>query len=254
MSQLQFIQTAQHKADGACANCLRQGECLGASLQSLSGSALAVDELHVLHLPRGKTLYRGGETASAVFIVQSGALKLRRYSAQGDEEIVAFHVPGDTSGLDALGSGAYTREAVALGPTKVCRIPLASLRQALLRSPAMADRLFREIGHEFDHLQQRLQLERLSAPARLASYLLSQLMHRQALFGSAIDTITLQMSRIDLGRYLGLAAETVSRIFARLQQEGMISSEGQRVSVLNAVALRACAENEIARAPLARAA
>lgn len=230
-------------AKGPCSSCIRHGDCLGATMHASAAAHGHEACIGVVTLQRGQSLYRSGELNTSVYIVQSGALKVRRHSFDGTEEIVAFRQPGDVTGLESIARGVYGGEAVSLGITKVCRLPVESLKNELQRSPALSEQLFSELGREFDRLQYRLRIERLPAPARLASYLLGHLERRRQLFGSAIDSFVLPMSRVDLGRFLALAAETVSRIFTRLQQDGIIASEGHSIRVLDAAKLAAMIES-----------
>lgn len=251
MSNPQATSAAAHP----CSNCLRQGNCLGASVQNA-----VLDEgqggcITVTTLQRGQSLYRLGDAVGAVYVVQSGALKSRRHSYLGEEEIVAFRLPGDTVGLDAISSREHGTEAVALCTTRVCRLAVDTLRHEVQGSPAIADHFMADVGEEFSRLHERLQNERRPAQSRIASFLLSQLRRRQRLFGEQIDRFTLPMTRIDLGRFLGLATETVSRMFTRLQNERVIACEGNGVQVLDVKALLALAEQREDAAPaLARAA
>lgn len=233
-----------------CRSCLRQGACLGAVVQEAASSTCVT----VVTLQRGQSLHRVGDPANAIYVVQSGALKSRRNSVQGEEEIVAFRLPGDTLGLDDFGQMQRGTEAVALCPTRVCRMPLDVLQSEVHLSAVVAERLFNDLGQEFERLHERLQNERRSAQSRIANFLLAQLQRRRRLFGAQIDRFTLPMTRVDLGRFLGLATETVSRMFTRLQLDGVIACDGNGVQVLDDAALQQQAgEQSAAAAPVARA-
>lgn len=246
--------TVNRLASGVCDACLRSRNCLGAALHASTTADGRPDNIHVVTVQRGQPLYRVGEATTSAYVVQSGALKVRRHSAAGDEEIIAFRQPGDTTGLESLGHGAHAAEAVALSPTKVCRLPLQLLKLELLRSAELGDRLLQEMGREFKRMQMRMQRERQSAPARVASFLLGHLQHRRELFGNAIDSFSLPMSRSELGRFLALAPETVSRVFARLQQDGIVASENHTVRILDVTMLTRVAEHNDAMEAQRRAA
>lgn len=228
--------TSEATKQGPCASCLRHGRCLGAEMDAATPDQCS-SGIAVVSLQRGQSLHRSGDSVSAMYVVQSGALKSRRHSLQGEEEILAFRLPGDTVDLDSIAGGALSTEAVALCPTRVCRLPIETLRSRAQTSDAVAKRLFDDIGHEFNRLHQRLQYERLSAPARVAHFLIAQLERRRRLFGAQNDSVTLPMTRIDLGRFLGIATETVSRMFTRLQHDGVIGCDGNTVQILNMDAL-----------------
>ncbi|NKF23490.1 Crp/Fnr family transcriptional regulator [Solimonas marina] len=235
---------AAPQSQDPCSNCLRHGQCLGASVQNAvrddEGSCVTVTQLQ-----RGQTLYRNGDAVNAVYVVQSGALKSRRTSVQGDEEIVAFRLPGDTAGLDAIKASRHGTEAVALCTTRVCRVPLDTLRREMHESAPVADALLADLGGEIELLQDRLQNDRLPAQARIAAFLLSQLQRRRRMFGAQIDHFTLPMTRVDLGRFLGLATETVSRMFTRLQADGVIACDGNRIEIRDDAALQRRSQSEL---------
>lgn len=237
-----------------CASCLRHTSCLGACVQDAvlaNGDGACIT---TMTLQRGQPLFRAGDAVDAIYIVQTGALKSRRHSYQGEEEIVAFRLPGDPVGLDAIGNDAHGTEAVALCTTRVCQLTLTTLRREVHAAPAVAGRLFDDLGREFGQLHEHLRSERRTAQGRIAAFLLAQLHRRRRLFGTQIDTFTLPMTRIDVGRFLGLATETVSRMFTRLQSDGVIACEGNRVQVLDSTALEQLADIGETLAPLARAA
>ncbi|SEP65795.1 CRP/FNR family transcriptional regulator, anaerobic regulatory protein [Solimonas aquatica] len=235
------VNNTQTVSQFPCDNCLRSGRCLGSVVVKAGADHQRASEVTVVQLQRGQPLFRTGDAANAVYVVQSGALKARRTSYEGDEEILAFRLPGDAIGLDALGQRMQNTEAVALCSTRVCRVPLEALHRELRSSPEVSEMLFDDVGREFERLHEHLQTERRPAQARIAAFLLAQLKRRQRLFGAQIDRFTLPMTRVDLGRYLALATETVSRMFTRLQQDGVISCDGNAVQVLKATALEAMA-------------
>jgi CRP/FNR family transcriptional regulator len=239
---MQNQQTPIAAASGPCATCMRHSACLGACVQAAAQQDDQTSCITTITLQRGQPLFRAGDEVGSVYIVQSGALKSRRHSYQGEEQIVAFRLPGDSVGLDEISSHEHTTEAVALCTTRVCQLPLTALRRELNSSPDVAERLFDDLGQEFARLHEHLKSERRPAQSRVAGFLLAQLRRRQRLFGAQIDRFTLPMTRIDVGRFLGLATETVSRMFTRLQFEQVIACEGSGVRVLDAARLEQLAE------------
>ncbi|NGY03203.1 Crp/Fnr family transcriptional regulator [Solimonas terrae] len=237
-----------------CTSCLRHSACLGACVQDAVGAEGENACITTMTLQRGQPLFRAGDAVDAVYIVQSGALKSRRHSYNGEEEIVAFRLPGDSVGLDAIGNREHGTEAVALCSTRVCQVPLTTLRREVHASPAVASHLLDDLGREIGQLQEHLRDERRTAQVRIAAFLLAQLQRRRRLFGAQIDRFTLPMTRIDVGRFLGLATETVSRMFTRLQTDGVIACEGNSVQVLDSTMLARLADVAESFQPLARVA
>jgi CRP/FNR family transcriptional regulator len=158
-------------------------------------------------------------------------------SEDGDEQVLGFHLPGELIGLDALGGGSHRCEAVALGDANVCEVPFDQLTDIATQLPGLQQQLLRVIGHslnrDHDHMGM---LVRRQANERIALFL-HGLGERFRQIGQSSTQFKLPMSREDIASYLGLALETVSRGFTRLQEDGVISVLGRRVEIVDRVAL-----------------
>lgn len=141
--------------------------------------------------------------------------------------------------MDAIDEGRYPCDAIALEVTELCEIPWTELNQLAARIPALNQQLVRLMSREIVRDEELLMmLGHLGAEARLAACLLN-FNARYKRLGSTDDRFTLSMSRQDLGDYLGLALETVSRFFTRLHEDGLLDVQGREVRVLDAERLRA---------------
>ena len=188
-------------------------------------------------LKRGERLFSPGEAQVSVYVVRSGALKTVSVSQDGDVCVLGFHVPGELVGLDALATGAHVHEAVALSETHVCAIAYDALTSLTADSPALNRQLLQRVGQGALDSQTHVQvLLRRQAGGRIALFLLSLLQRYQRGSGARMQ-LTLPMSREDIGRYLGLALETVSRGLTRLQEDGVLKVSGRQVQVLDHAAL-----------------
>lgn len=195
-------------------------------------------------LARGERLFRPGDAQSQLYVVRSGALKTVAPGADGEDNLLGFHVPGELVGLDALATGKHQCEAVALVDSQVCGIPFAELTSLTADQPAVSRRLFRVFGRGSQDSQDHVQvLMRRQADERIALFLLSILQRYQA-SGEVLSRVTLPMSREDVARYLGLALETVSRGLTRMQGLGLIEVSGRQISVLDRAALEKLATHE----------
>lgn len=199
-------------------------------------------------LARGNRLFRPGDSQSQLYVVRSGALKTVASGADGEENLLGFHVPGELVGLDALASGRHLCEAVALVDSQVCGIPYTELTSLTADQPAVSRRLFRVLGRGTLDSQDHVQvLMRRQADERIALFLLSMLQRYQKV-GEApterLARVTLPMSREDMARYLGLALETVSRGLTRMQEGQVIQVSGRRIDVLDRAALEKLAHLE----------
>ena len=182
---------------------------------------------------RGDRLFRLGDPLSAVYIAREGAFKSVSISEDGEEQVLGFHLAGELIGLDALGSGHHRCEGVALTAATICEIPYDDLSRVAAQIPSLQQQLFRVIGQSVDRDQDHLGiLVRRQANERIALFLHS-LGERYRNVGQSDRLFQLPMSREDIARFLGLALETVSRGFTRLQDDGVIAVTGRRVEIVN---------------------
>lgn len=222
----------------ACSNCSLMQLCLPFSL-----STTAIEQLDEIvqrrrPLQRGEHLYRVGDKFKAIYAVRAGALKSTTVSMQGDEQIVAFHLPGEMLGLDAISANQHSCDAVALEVTSVCEIPFDRLEQLATEVPALQQAMLNIMSQEIFRDQRLLQMvAKGSAEERLASALLG-FSERSGKRGLSRKRISLPMSRIELSNHLGLAPETMSRLFKRFQDAGLLVASGKEVTLEDKDGLR----------------
>ncbi|WP_440996573.1 fumarate/nitrate reduction transcriptional regulator Fnr [Arhodomonas sp. SL1] len=225
----------------ACNDCGLVQLCLPVSLESED-----VDRLDRIVQPRrpirrSDHLYRAGDPFGAIFVVRTGALKTYTLSESGEEQIMGFHLPGEVVGLDAISQGRHPCGAQALETTTVCEIPFERLEDLSGRIPGLQHQLLRLMSKEIfaDH-EMLHALANRSAEERLAIVLLS-LSQRFARRGLSPWRFRLPMSRSELSNYLGVAPETMSRLFRRFQERGWIASHGKELSLEDVRELKAVA-------------
>ncbi len=193
-------------------------------------------------LARGKPLFRQGDVFETVFAVRSGAIKTCITLPDGAEQITGFYLPGEIVGLDGIAQQRHASTALALESTAVCALPFDRLETLAGHKPALQHHLFRLLSEEIHHDQQLLLLlGKRSAEARLAAFLLS-LASRYKRRRLSETRFCLPMSRTDIGNHLGLAIETVSRLFSRLQQTGVLDVVGKDITIRDRAALCLLAE------------
>ena len=191
---------------------------------------------------RGVPIFRQGEAFSSVYAVRSGAVKTCLTLADGEEQITGFYLPGEIVGLDAIGQQRHGNTAVALESTSVCAIPFDQLEPLAGRMPSLQHHLFKLLSTELNSDQQLLLLlGKRSAEARLSAFLLS-LSVRYKRRRLSENRFHLPMSRTDIGNHLGLAIETVSRLFTRMQQSGVLAVDGKDITILDRTELCRLAE------------
>lgn len=221
----------------SCANCCLKGVCLPCGLAQ--DDIDAFDELATVkrRVARGAALYRSGDRLDALHAVRSGAFKSVGVSRRGEEKVTGLHLPGEMMGLDAIDSGQHGYSGIALEDSEVCVIPYARLTMLSLQLPELQARLLRALSGDIsrDHGLMLL-LGSMTAEQRIAAFLLS-LSRRYERLGYSADRFNLRMTREDIGSYLGLTLETVSRLMSRFQRDGLIAAHQREVELKDPVAL-----------------
>jgi len=192
-------------------------------------------------LKRNEHLFEVGNPFHAIYAVRSGSIKTYAPTEDGKEQVIGFHLPGELLGLDAINDGRHPCGARALEITSVCEIPFTRLEELGNRIPGLQHQILRIMSKEIldDHTLLTL-LARKSAEERLAAFLLSLSVRFQRR-GFSAKEFHLSMSRSDIGNYLGLAVETVSRIFTRFQSEQLLTAHRKHVMLHDPVRLGAIA-------------
>ena len=232
----------QHASDVAPHRHTFQTNCAACALANVClPIAVGHDELDVLDkiierrkpYLRGEAIYQAGDPFFALYAVRSGAVKTFRGTADGEEQIVGFHLPGEIFGLDGIGNEHYEGSAVALESSAVCRIPFARMTELSAALPSMNTHLLQLMSKEINEDQQLLiLLSKRTAEERIGALLvsLSSRFRRRHL---SPTRFRLPMSRADLGNYLGLVIETVSRVLTRLQRQGAIRIDQRELEILD---------------------
>ena len=210
-------------AEGIDASCVQRLAALCAELRPVA---------------RGAALFRQGDRLSALYEVHAGFFKTAVTDVQGRSQVTGFHLSGDLLGLDGIGTDHHVADAVALEDAMVCVIPFEPLHT-----------LFREhapLQHEFHRVMSReitrdqgmmLVLGTLSAEGRVAAFLLdlTQRLHAR---GFSATSLLLRMTREEIGSYLGLKLETVSRTFSKLQHDGVLEIHNRDLQLRDPDALQ----------------
>ncbi len=235
---------------------LQETRCQTCSLSSLClPLALEVQDMEQFDaiirrrapLKKGESLFRQDAPFTSVYAVRSGSLKQVTTEGSGDDQHTNFYLPSELVGLDGIDEERYPGTVVALETTTVCEIPFDRLDRLSEALPELRGQLYRSMSKELrdDRRMMRL-LSRKTADQRLASFFTS-LSDRFRRRGYSPYSFRLSMSRADIGNYLGLAVETVSRILGRFQSQGLVEVSGREVHILDLESLLQVAEEEGAR-------
>jgi CRP/FNR family transcriptional regulator, anaerobic regulatory protein len=232
----------------ACKDCTLQELCLPLGLDDADITALDKAIKRRRTLKKGEMLYRFGDPLHSLYAIRSGALKTTGLIEDGRAQVTGFYLPGELLGIDAISTDKHPCSAEALETSEVCEIPYPSLEVLATKIPGLQHQLLRIMSREIVRDEEMLMLlGRMTAEERLASCLMS-FSRRLARLGGAPEEFKLSMSRQDLGDYLGLALETVSRLLSRFHDDGLISVHGRQITLrdvnrLRSMATGACREN-----------
>ena len=221
-----------------CSTCSMRELCLPVGLNP--DDVRQIDALlgSRVKLKKGDTLYRAGDPFASLFAVRLGSLKTTVLAEDGREQVSGYHMLGDIIGLDGIGSERHGCQAIALEDTEVCVLPFERLEDLSRAVPSLQHNLYQFLSREIsrDH-NIMLLLGSMRAEERLAVFLLN-LADRYRRRGYSSTEFVLRMTREEIGSYLGLKLETVSRLFSRFQEEGLIQVQGRAVKLLDPAALK----------------
>jgi len=230
----------------ACSECSLRSLCLPLDLGAEDMRALEGIVKSHRKLSKGDFLYRTGDPFRALYAIRSGSTKTCEIAADGSVQITGFHLPGELLGIDAISSEQHPCDVVALESTEICELPFGKLEAMARELPGLQHQLFRIMSREIMQEEaQLLMLGRMRAEERLAAFLIS-FSKRYQLLGFSPTDLRLPMSRQDLGDYLGLALETVSRLFSHFQEEKLITVHGRSIELLDPARLKNVTDQAIA--------
>jgi CRP/FNR family transcriptional regulator len=199
----------------------------------------------------GDRLYQAGDRFTTLHVLHSGLFKIVNLSPEGREQVVALHFKGDWLGFDGIAGGHYTCDAVALDVGEVWSVDYEALLTASVSDPGLTGMLHTAMSRQMARERESiLSLCTLSADARVADFL-RQWVEALDKRGLRTDRITLCLTRAEIGNYLGMTLESVSRALSRLAREGVIdfAEKGRRhVQIPNPRALDAYIERSLAQA------
>jgi CRP/FNR family transcriptional regulator, anaerobic regulatory protein len=188
---------------------------------------------------KGETLFQTGDAFRSVYAIKKGTFKTYTWLGDGKEQVIGFHFPGELLGLDSVRSPNYSCNAQALEQGHVCQLQFDDLELLGTRLPLFQEQLIMMLSNQIQMDQtQSLVLGRQRAEERLAAFLLD-LSNRFKVRGLPFMEYHIAMSRQDIASYLGLALESISRQFTRLQEQGLLKISGKKVVLTDLPAMEA---------------
>ena len=222
----------------ACSICSLRELCLPIGLDASDMDRLDRLVTKRKHMRRGEHAFRVGAPFQFLYAIRTGFFKTYELQEDGQEHITGFHMAGEIIGMDAISTDHNTCNAVALEDGELCEIPFPQLEGLCREIPALQHQFHKLMSREIirDHGVMML-LGGMRAEERLAAFLLN-LSQRYAVRGYSATEFHLRMTRAEIGHYLGMKLETVSRTLTKFQEQGLIMVDNKHVELLDAVRLR----------------
>ncbi len=220
-----------------CSNCHLRELCLPCGMECTDVERLDSMMFSRRRVKAGSNLYREGDRFQYIYAVRSGTFKTSLELADGREQVSGFYLGGELMGLDGVAHGKHASSATALDDADVCAIPYTHLSELSAAYPGMQNIVSRLMSREIvrEHSLMML-LGSMNAEERLAAFLLNLSQRLKARGYSPIE-FHLRMSRAEIGSYLGMKLETVSRTFSAFQQQGLLEVDKRHICIADLVGL-----------------
>ena len=222
-----------------CSTCSLRESCLPVGLTDEELEHIDHRLVTVLRkVAHGEALFSAGDRFDAVFEIWTGFFKTVVATSQGRQQVTGFPMGGELMGLDGIDTGRYSVDAVALEDSQVCVIPFEVLETLGREIPMLQKQFHRIMSREIvkDH-SVMLQLGSMHAEERVAAFLLN-LTERLRVRGFSASSVVLRMSREEIGSYLGVKLETVSRAFSKFQASGFLFVRQRHIQITDPVGLQ----------------
>ncbi|MGR2662216.1 fumarate/nitrate reduction transcriptional regulator Fnr [Chromobacterium haemolyticum] len=228
-----------HNLKVSCSNCSLKELCLPVGLNREELTQLDAVIRQSRRLKRGEYLFRSGEGFRSLFAVRTGFFKTSVASQDGREQVTGFHMSGELMGLDGISANVHGCDAIALEDSEVCELPFSRMESLGREIPTLQHHFYRLMSREIVRDQNvMLLLGNMKAEERLAAFLLN-LSQRLSTRGFAANDFILRMSREEIGSFLGLKLETVSRTLSKFQQQGWIMVDHKHIQLVMVDELKA---------------
>lgn len=225
----------------SCANCSLHQLCLPMGLDNADINRLDDIIGRRRRILRDESLYRMDDPFRNLYAIRLGHFKTYQINPSGEQQITGFQMAGELLGMDAISADRHHCDAVALEDSEVCEIPFSRLEELFGHIPALLHHFHRIMSQEITREQNvMLLLGNMRAEQRFAVFLVN-LSLRYAARGYSPTNFQLRMSREDIGNYLGLTIESISRLLSRFKKQGWLRVDKREVHLLDPVMLKALA-------------
>ena len=230
--RIPVVDDSQH-----CSTCMMGHVCLPTGMPAHEIEQLDALVTERIRVEKGQPLYRHNEHLNALFGLRSGSIKTLLEEANGSQQITGFFLPGEIVGLDGMIEGRHSSSAIAMEDSEVCVVRLQDIDEISRFVPSLQHQVRRLMSKEIARSHQvLLALGSMRSEQRLAAFL-SNLSQRLTILGYSPTDFMMRMSREEIGNYLGLTIETISRLFSRFARDGIIKINQREVNIVDMKAL-----------------
>jgi CRP/FNR family transcriptional regulator, anaerobic regulatory protein len=230
-----------NETQGHCSACSMTELCLSKGLDDADMMQLDMIIGRRRRIAKGEQLFRVNDHMTKLYAIRLGHFKTHKVTPSGEEQITGFQMAGELLGWDAIAGERHYCDATALEDSEVCEIPFAKLEVLLGAMPPLLQRFHRLMSQEITREQRvMLLLGNMRAEQRMAVFL-SNLAARYSARGYSSTQFQLRMSREEIGTYLGLTIESISRLFSRFKKLGLLKIDNRELQILDSQALKTMA-------------
>ncbi|KGS67538.1 bacterial regulatory s, crp family protein [Burkholderia pseudomallei MSHR7527] len=228
---------AAKRAAARCSSCAMRSVCMPVDLNTHEFAKLDALICSTRQVKRGDTLFRTNDGFQSIYAVRTGSFKTVVMHRDGQEHVTGFQIVGETLGLDGVCAGHHNSDAVALEDSTVCIIPFAQLEAVCREVKPMQHHVHRLMSGEIvRESSQMMLLGTMTAEQRVAAFLLN-ISERFQKRGYSAAEFNLRMTREEIGCYLGMKLETVSRMLSKFQRDKLIAPRGKQIRIIDPVGL-----------------
>lgn len=221
------------RAAARCSSCSLRSICMPQGLTPAELERMESLMCVSRTIKHGESLYRANDSFQSIYAVRAGSFKTVVMHRDGREQVTGFHLAGDSLGLDGICSGQHSCDAIAIEDGNVCIIPFHLLETMCREVKVVQNHVHRLMGGEIvREATLMMLLGTMSADQRVAAFLLN-LSGRLKTRGYSPAAFNLRMTREEIGSYLGMKLETVSRMFSKFQKDGLVDTHGKQIRILD---------------------
>ena len=221
-----------------CSSCSLKELCLPVGLND--DEITMIDSLmkQSKRIDKGEYIFRSSDKFVSLYSIRTGFFKTNVSSIDGREQVTGFYMSGELIGMDGIFNNIHSCNAVALENSEVCELPYKNIEELSSYIPSLRHHYMRLMSNEIIKDQNiMLLLGNMKASERIAAFLLN-MSKRLAIRGFSQDEFVLRMSREEIGSYLGIKLETVSRVFSKFHQDGIIFVNHKYIKIINPLELQ----------------